>query len=124
MSGRWHSRGLPILYAAEHPALALLEALAHFARGEIPAHYQLLGIEIPETNDNVQPELPENWAQKIAATQQIGDIWLGLKRSLLMKVPSVLVPHAWNFLINPAHPDIAAAAIASRDVAPFDARLH
>jgi RES domain-containing protein len=29
--GRWNSRGLPVVYLAEHPALALVEIRAHLA---------------------------------------------------------------------------------------------
>jgi RES domain-containing protein len=28
-AGRWNPRGLPIVYAADHPATAMLETLAH-----------------------------------------------------------------------------------------------
>lgn len=46
-SGRWHNRGVPIVYLAETPALAMLEVLVHFdmTLDEIPKHYQLLEIE-------------------------------------------------------------------------------
>jgi hypothetical protein len=35
----------------------------------------------------------------------------------------VIVPHARNFLLNPAHPDAAKIAIADVIEAPFDQRL-
>lgn len=125
-SGRWHSKGRPILYAAEHSALALLEALVHLDRGELPDSFQLLGIDIPDAVEFESPpqkELAADWAQDEAATRRVGDRWLRGATSLLLRVPTALVPHAWNFLVNPGHPDMAAATIASVDRAPFDGRL-
>ena len=123
--GRWHSKGRPILYAAEHPALALLETLVHLDRSELPASFQLLGIDTPDAlrSDALSLELSANWAQDEAGTRAAGDAWLRGRSSLLLRVPTALVPRAWNFLINPAHPDMPAASIASVDRAPFDARL-
>ncbi|WP_158816582.1 RES family NAD+ phosphorylase [Methylocapsa sp. S129] len=125
-SGRWHSKGRPILYAAEHPALALLEALVHLDRSELPDSFQLLGVDIPDALQfaTLAPaELAANWAQNEAATRRAGDHWLREGTNLLMRVPTALVPHAWNVLVNPAHPDISAATISSIDRAPFDGRL-
>jgi RES domain-containing protein len=49
--GRWHHRGRPIVYLAESPAAALLEVLVHVQvshPGELPAHYQLMEIALPD----------------------------------------------------------------------------
>jgi RES domain-containing protein len=124
-SGRWHSKGRAILYAAEHPALALLEALVHLDRSELPDRFQLLGIDIPDAIafPSAPQELHADWSQNAAESRRIGDRWLRDGASLLLRVPTALVPHAWNLLVNPAHPDIAAATIRSVDHAPFDVRL-
>ena len=50
--GRWHFPGQPVVYLAEHPALAFLEILVHHevARIEdLPKQYQLLQVEVPES---------------------------------------------------------------------------
>src|SRR5471030_2501529 len=94
--GRWHSKGRPILNAAEHPALALLEVLVHFDRSELPDSYQLLGIDIPDSAslaELTQLALPARWMQDELATRRIGDRWLGEGESLLLRAPSALVPH-------------------------------
>jgi RES domain-containing protein len=47
-SGRWHNRGLPVVYLAESAALAMLEVLVHFsadADDDIPDNFQLLEID-------------------------------------------------------------------------------
>ena len=37
--------------------------------------------------------------------QAIGDAWLEEGAALLLRVPSVVVPAGWNYLLNPAHAD-------------------
>ncbi len=48
--------------------------------------------------------LPPNWAEDISISQHVGDRWLSERHSLLLQVPSVLVPETWNVLVNPQHP--------------------
>jgi hypothetical protein len=54
-------------------------------------------------------KLPRNWKIDPApvALQAIGDNWVLSQRSLVLQVPSVIVPNESNFLLNPRHPDFA-----------------
>lgn len=125
-AGRWHSRGKRIVYLADHPANALLEMLVHLDRDIIPTTYRLLKVVVPEAvaihdiNDGL---LPPDWRSHPAITRELGDLWLDQSSSALMRVPSVIVPSAWNFLLNPVHPDAAKIAIDEVVNAPFDPRL-
>jgi RES domain-containing protein len=56
-------------------------------------------------------------------TRQIGDRWLDGCSSALLQVPSVIVPRARNFLLNPAHPGAANIVVVEVIHAPFDLRL-
>ncbi|MGI8957286.1 MAG: RES family NAD+ phosphorylase [Chthoniobacterales bacterium] len=38
------------------------------------------------------------------ATMQIGERWAREKRSVVLAVPSAILPSERNFLLNPAHP--------------------
>jgi RES domain-containing protein len=40
-----------------------------------------------------------------------------------MRVPSVLVPEAWNLILNPGHPDAGHLRIVSDTRVAFDERL-
>ena len=40
-----------------------------------------------------------------ATVQAIGDAWLEEGAALLLRMPSVVVPAGWNYLLNPAHAD-------------------
>jgi RES domain-containing protein len=124
--GRWHSQGRRIVYLADHPSSAFLEMMVHLDRELMPSTYQLLRIAVPEAIavEAVERDtLPSAWRTRVGLTRQIGDRWLARGSSTLMRVPSVIVPAAQNYLLNPAHPDAAAITIAETIEAPFDPRL-
>lgn len=126
--GRWHSKGVPIVYMAESAALALLETLVHFeARLEdLPSHYKLLKVDYSSEeglSDLALDTLPEHWTQDQNITRTIGDEWLAAQYSALLKVPSAVVPQSFNYLFNPRHASAGAATIASVSTHPFDTRL-
>src|SRR5699024_2885556 len=102
--GRWHSKGRPIVYTAESSPLALLEALVHLDGEVLPQPYQLLRIEGPDELafrewDGDRP--PADQAKSAAW----GDAWLAGGETALARVPAAVAPHAFNWLVNPAHPD-------------------
>jgi RES domain-containing protein len=124
--GRWHTRGRQIVYLADHPANALLEILVHVDRDLLPATYRLLRVIVPETTaiEAVGADtLAADWQDQPATTRDIGDQWLDRSSSALLQVPSVIVPLARNFLLNPAHTDASGFTIAEVIEAPFDPRL-
>ncbi|HEY0327916.1 MAG TPA: RES family NAD+ phosphorylase [Rhodopseudomonas sp.] len=125
-SGRWHTRGKPIVYLADHPSSAILEMLVHVERDLLPASYRLLRVTVPEpiAIERIDIDaLGANWQDRPAITRDIGDHWLDRSAAALLQVPSVIVPKARNFLLNPAHPDAARITIEEIIEAPFDPRL-
>jgi RES domain-containing protein len=52
----------------------------------------------------------------------LGDHWLDDKRTLLLQVPSTIVPASVNWLFNAAHADASSARIAKPIRAAFDSR--
>jgi len=123
--GRWHAIGTRMVYTADCPAAALLEICAHTSAENLPSSFNLLKIDGPDTSlEEIGPhELPEDWTARMAVTQQIGATWLESRRSALLRVPSVLVPETWNYLLNPAHPDAGLFEIERSYEYPFDLRL-
>ncbi len=125
--GRWHFPGQPVVYLAEHPALALLEVLVHHEVSRIedlPKHYQLLTVEIDDSIVVADiPDLPDDWKQSPDWSKNAGTEWLSVGSSLLLKVPSVLVPYASNYLFNPVHPDAAKARIVEAKHVEHDPRI-
>lgn len=126
-SGRWHNRGVAVVYLAEHPALAMLEVLVHFelTADEVPENYQLLSAQFPsgqiQTLDAAA--LGPDWQQNQELTRTIGDEWLSSASSLLLRVPSAITPFSNNYLFNPRHPNAQQAEISTVTEHPYDDRL-
>jgi RES domain-containing protein len=130
VAARWHERGRPVVYLAEHPALALLETLVHLDidPDELPSHYQLLTVEAPDAvavEELSEAELARitDWRHAPRETRRLTRAWFGERRTALLRVPSALVPAAHNYLLNPLHPDAARIAVVARQTAEFDTRL-
>lgn len=126
--GRWHNKGIPVVYLAESPALALLETLVHFELDlqEVPENYQLLEVEFTSEegiSHLAQAHLPSAWQQNLEFTRALGDQWLGSQQSALLRVPSAIVPHSYNYLFNPRHPLAAHMHVLSSARHPYDQRL-
>lgn len=126
--GRWHSRGRPVVYCTQSPAAALLETLVHTetALGELPSHYRLLKIAVPDDGSIERLEvgaLPERWLEREESTQTIGNAWLAGGLSTLLLVPSAIVPETTNVLINPLHPGAGAIEIVAMTDHVIDPRL-
>ncbi len=69
--------------------------------------------------------LPKNWKKSPSpgAVQAMGDEWIANAGAVVLRVPSVLVPSEWNYLINPQHPDFKRLAIGPKQRIKFDSRL-
>jgi RES domain-containing protein len=131
-SGRWHTAGHPIVYLAESAPGAILEVLVHLLEDRsIPPDYKLLCVVAPDAAgstglmESLQPgQLPSAWRDDITVTQRIGNQWLTEGRSVLLRVPSVLVPATFNVLLNPLHPDAPRMRVAASLPFTWDGRLY
>jgi RES domain-containing protein len=115
--GRWNSPGRAVVYLAEHPALAALEVRVHLDLpfDLLPADYVLLSVSVPDGSIGDTTTATEPMAT--------GNAWLAARETAALRVPSILVPHAFNILLNPLHPAAADATIASVEPFRFDPRL-
>lgn len=127
-SARWHTMGNPIVYLAESPAGAMLERIVHLwddLEGELPRFYQLLQISGPDELA-IKPLITitsADWKLRQDLTRELGDLWLSSRETPLALVPSPIVPHTSNYLLNPAHPDAIRIKIVSKSRERFDNRL-
>ncbi|HEV2645016.1 MAG TPA: RES family NAD+ phosphorylase [Acidobacteriaceae bacterium] len=128
VSGRWHTKGHPVLYCSEDPSTALLETLVHIEidAEDRPQIFQVLKIRSSQLLSiervNVK-KLSPDWPSNRTHTRAAGDDWLRSGKSLLLEVPSVLVPERRNFLINPLHSEMKNLRIAARYSHAFDRRF-
>lgn len=108
--GRWNGPGQPVVYASPTVALAMLETAAHINAMGLPLNRFLVALEIPDDlwaqrQQITAGELPVGWAAIPAGliSVEIGAQWLSRQSSLVLCVPSVIVPEELVALINPAH---------------------
>lgn len=125
--GRWNSRGTPMVYTASSRALAMLEILVHFdAEDLIREHFQVFPVEIPDRYIlELDIALPKDWQADPAplSTRVIGDEWVQSQASVVLAVPSAIVPTEQNYLINPEHADYPKLVIGPHQPIDFDPRL-
>ena len=129
-SGRWHHKGLPIVYTAQTLSLCALEYLVHLGRRDsniaLVSAQLTISDDIPVKGLDVST-LPANWDAwpPLEATMAIGDAWLAESKSAVLKVLSALIPAESNFLLNPRHPDFAQVSRSASMPArfTFDKRL-
>ena len=126
--GRWNSRGARLLYTAESLSLAALEMLVNLNADELLEKYSFAAVEFKE--NYILPveefrDLPNNWNVYPApiAIQQIGDEWVRSMRSLVLKVPTAVVPNEFNYLINVEHKDFVKIKLGKPQKFGFDERL-
>ena len=104
-SSRWASKGQLVSYAADHLATAALVKIAAAAgRADLLTQMIFVKAEVDAAQVKELPsgEWPEDWDQLPApdSTRQVGDAWLEEGRHALLRVPSVVLPHAFNYVIN------------------------
>lgn len=109
--GRWNQAGLPIVYASDHPALAILEILAGGLRLQDLRHWALLAAEVPDPLITALPAGSDDLAR--------GDSW-ARSGGLACRVPSRVVDGK-NILLNPLSKDWRRVRIIGER--PMDKRL-
>jgi RES domain-containing protein len=125
--GRWNSKGFAVVYTASSISLAILEVLVHIPIYGILEEYVHIPVEFDQDLAATlnSKNLPDDWNQDPSplAIRQIGDSWVENLESVILEVPSAIVPTEKNYLINPAHPAFKKLKIGSPTKFQFDPRL-
>lgn len=125
--GRWNSPGIPVVYSSSSLSLAALETLVHAERRRFFEEYVAFRLRLPEelTLELRAGDLPEDWQARAVSegARQIGDAWPEAEASVVLSVPSVIVPVERNFLLNPLHPRFSELVIDAPQTFRFDSRL-
>jgi len=107
--GRFNSVGTPVVYTSESISLATLELLAKAGRRQRLSGRVVLSVTFEESQVIAYDagDLPQGWDARPygPSSQQATGEWIRSEKSLVLKVPSVVVPEEHNYLINPEHPD-------------------
>ena len=124
--GRWNSVGTAVVYTAATLSLALVETLVHLPSGILPA-YSAQRADFDESLVAIleDEDLPADWKSDPlpASTRAIGDEWVRAGESSVLRVPSVVVPIEFNYVLRPRHPAFAQITVGPPMPFPFDPRL-
>lgn len=101
-ASRWNHVGQTIVYTADHPSTALLEILVNADLEDLPETYQLLRISIPVKTSIKIPELKDDWQNDTQYTRDFWSNFCSNAPEAILKVPSVITPYTFNYLINPS----------------------
>lgn len=121
--GRWNYPGTALVYLAESRALAALEMLVHLDGADLLGGYVTIGVQFDDSlveslaPDRIGPDLTGN------AIRDLGEEWVASRRTPVLRVPSVIIPGEFNFLVNPRHPRSADLVIGPPEPFRFDQRL-
>lgn len=125
--GRFNPPGIPVVYTSESLALALVEVLVGLTDYEDLGGYVYFRVSVPDEAIETLPEtsLPDRWNARPPerASQKVGETWATSGRSLGLSVPSVVVPHSCNVLLNPRHRSMGELDVEGPEPMPVDARL-
>ena len=126
LGGRWNLPGAPAVYAAESRALCILERLVHLVT--LPDDEAFTAIRI---SDDIRMaridrrDLDDDWDSPIQNkhTPELGTS-LFARGTAVLKVPSIVVPDEWCYVLNPDHPDFARVHFDPAVPFRYDHRLH
>jgi len=134
--GRWNSKGTLLVYTAGSQSLATLEILVHLEDSTLLDSFSIFSIECDEKyllplgkylqySSEAKLALSENWMRTppMLGTRTVGDNWVKSNDSLVLAVPSAVIPNETNYLINPYHSDFDKLIIGKPQSFPFDQRL-
>lgn len=127
--GRWTRVGRRAVYTAGSVSLATLEILVQLGirRLSVLESYSLFKVDIPDDLVlGIDPDtLPERWFESPPPNQLclLGDLWLNKGKEPVLRVPSAIVTHENNYILNPEHSDFGQIAIGPEEPFSLDPRL-
>ena len=110
-ANRWNLMGQYVIYCGTSRSLAKLELIVHRNSIVTKVNYKVLVISIIENKNSIHDlssnDLPENWRSMSAfsSLQTLGSAWYLKQDSLVLRVPSAVIPQENNYIINTEHPD-------------------
>lgn len=116
-AARWNKDNQFVLYTGEVRSLSALELVVHKSISTA-LKYELMVISIADNEDLYTrmfiKDMPPNWKAYKAypSLQDIGSDWYINNKSLILQVPSVIIPQEFNYIINLNHPDFSTKNVS------------
>jgi RES domain-containing protein len=131
VANRWNDPGQFVVYLSTSRSLATLELIVHRGRLVRSKHFHVMVISVAAEESLVRQvllkDLPPNWKQIAGhtSTRNIGAAWYQAQESLLLKVPSAVIDHEYNYLVNTRHPLFQEKlSLVRKEPYFWDERLH
>ncbi len=110
-ANRWNFDGEFVFYTASSRSLSTLELIVHRSSVVPAENFKVMVISIADDDHLYKQiklsELPQSWRSLAAYSklQSVGSEWIQTGESLVLKVPSAVIPQEYNFVINTRHPE-------------------
>jgi RES domain-containing protein len=129
--GRWNPKGVAVVYGSRHLSLCVLEFRVNQDRFRPQHGYVFFRVILPENLVETLPreKAPRGWArrdlpsEKPTPAQRFGHRWVRERRSVVLEVPSAVLPQERNYVLNPQHPDFAQLHVERALPVRLDDRL-
>jgi RES domain-containing protein len=126
--GRWNNRGIPVVYTAGSVSLSVLELFVHLGQPDSKIRFCTIRVDIPDSvliEDAMDAGLPQDWRAEPPpeSTREAGTRWFEESRSAVLRVPSIIVPTEFNYVLNPGHPDFQLIKMSEPEPFSFDPRM-
>lgn len=126
---RWTPKGLPAVFTSATLSLAALERFVNTDPDLEPDDLVASAVDIEPSvavGTVVLADLPPDWRvyPPPPALTEVGERWLRALASVVLSVPSAVIPSEHNFILNPAHPDFAKLTIHPSEPFSFDPRMR
>ena len=109
-ANRWNLDGQKVIYVGSSRSLSTLELIVHSGAIKPGIRYKVMVIYVADedhlTKQIMINDLPKNWREMKAypKLQQIGSEWYESQDTLILKIPSAVIPKEYNYIINTIHP--------------------
>ena len=113
-SGRWNVEQQYVIYTGWSRSLAALELTVHRSGIHPDFSYRMMVLSLSDARRLYttleEDDLPKGWRNEkmYPALQQLGSEWYAGGRSLVLKVPSAIIPQEYNYIIHTRHPDFTS----------------
>ncbi len=110
VSNRWNKDNQFVIYTGEHRSLSTLENVVHLHIMPV-VKFAVMVISIVDDESLFKKiqikDLPPDWRTEAQYPylQNIGNEWYTNGESLVLQVPSIIIPQEHNYVINTVHPD-------------------
>jgi len=100
----------------------------HLDEEEAPGSLVAIPADIPEDVSITRvkiSQLPSNWRATPPpdGVTETGTRWIEAGRTLVLAVPSAIIPHELNHLLNPRHSQFRRVRVGTPEPFSFDPRL-